>query len=157
MTIEMTAAAYRKMIGAPDIGLATQEVPSVRPEADEVIIAIPGQPCYSLSPNSRKHYMVKARDAKEAKARGFIACMGLPRVSGPVVIEWRIFLAKGVKLRDWDNMVPCLKPILDSFVISGVIDGDSPDIVRDATIEQFIWLDHYALTGKIVAIIRRAS
>ncbi len=160
MTETMTVDEYRKEMGLTPLNLATLdatlETASVRPEADEVVIVIVGEPAYTLSPNARVFWAVKAKDSLIARMLGWDACRDKARVSGPVQIEWRIFLDKGKRKLDRDNMHPCLKPFQDSFVTAGVLQNDSPDIVGDSTIDQVIWSNHKS-TPRIVAFIRRAS
>jgi hypothetical protein len=67
-------------------------------------------------------------------------------VHGPVVLTWTIFLGKSGRRMDIDNLTPCLKPCQDQLVLCKIIDGDTPDVVRQIVIaDQVLWATHRGL------------
>ena len=121
------------------------------------VISIPATPAYSLSPNSRKHWHVKARESVAAKTATYFASIGAEPVSGPVVLTWTVYKAKGRKTMDRDNLIPCLKPFMDSLVMVGIIDGDTPDVVKAIHVEQVSYQDHGGPLGEIEVRITPAQ
>ena len=147
-------------------GVLTFSAPSVKPllqrqgtmtvservAIGSVTLAIPGEPAWSFSPNGgRKHWAVKQ---KEIDAAGW-AVKGAEwwfhvgdepshdPFTGPVKLHWIIYLAKGGKRRDNDNVLPCLKPYQDALVREGIIGGDSPRYIpKMPTVEQIRWSEH---------------
>ncbi len=118
-----------------------------------VTLTIPGCPAYSLSPNSRSHWAVKQRETKEA--RWAVRCAieypylieGTPKPDlngrSPVKLRWTVYLAKGGKRRDADNMLACLKAHQDALHYWGVIPGDSPRWIPETPhVEQVTWSKH---------------
>jgi hypothetical protein len=123
---------------------------------ESLILKFPGTPAYALSPNSRKHWAVKARESKAAKWTVKATWMEEEResVSGPVTITWGIHLARRRKFMDKDNATATLKPYMDGLVECGIIEGDTPDIVTDIKIWQFLFkVDHPIEGGEIDCII----
>jgi len=113
------------------------------------VISIPANPAYSLSPNSRCHWSKKARETSELQHATYLACRDIPPVSGPVVLTWTIYKAKGRRTMDLDNIIPCVKPAQDQLVRSGIISADTPDIVRAIHVEQVSYQDHGGPLGEI--------
>lgn len=121
------------------------------------VISFPWQPAYSLSPNSRKHWRVQRQEARDAKWAVACAATGVAPVSGPVVLTWTVYKAKGRKTLDRDNLIPCLKPFMDGLVECGIIDGDTPDIVTAIYVEQVSYQDHGGPLGEIECRIEPAG
>jgi hypothetical protein len=120
--------------------------PSVAPLTEAVTVHIPSAPAYALSPNSRVHWRVKHRQSVAVKEATQMACIGVPALHGPVVLTWTIFLGKSGRRCDIDNLIPCLKPCQDMLALCGVIDGDTPDVVRQIVIaDQVLWATHRGL------------
>jgi hypothetical protein len=114
--------------------------------ARAVTLTIPGTPAYSLSPNSRKHWRIQRQESRDAKWRvrevyGPYTSRLVPH--GPVALTWTVFLAKGGRKRDVDNLVPCMKPFMDSLVDLEILDGDTPDIVQRIEVAQVPWSQHH--------------
>lgn len=119
--------------------------------ARSVVLGIAGTPCCSLSPNARCHWAVKQREIKDAEwavkgAEWWFHVGDEPShepFTGPVNLHWTVYLARGGKRRDNDNVLPCLKPFQDALVRQGIIGGDSPKwIPRMPTVEQILWSEH---------------
>lgn len=144
MTETMMAAHYRELMGLSEAGTLpdTMDLSGERVEVIWTEARIPGLPAYTLSPNSRVHWAVKAKDAAELKERTIGYCAANHHVSGPVRIFWTVYLAKRGRPRDRDNMLPCLKPAQDGLVARGYIDGDGPNVVVETSVEQVIWSEH---------------
>lgn len=124
--------------------------------ATTVTLTIPGCPAYSLSPNSRCHWAIKQRESRDVR-QSVMAMLSWHRVlvpfTVPVRLHWTVYLPKGGKKRDLDNLLPCLKPAQDQLVSSGVIPGDSPRwIPTTPTVEQIPWSKHKGEPKIIVRI-----
>jgi Holliday junction resolvase RusA-like endonuclease len=150
----------------PSIGLVARMSDSklAQPDPDDsfrsVTITIPGLPAYPLSPNARNHWAVKNRATEAARwaVKAEIAnhpdeC---PEVSGPVSIAWTVYLDRGGRKRDNDNMLACLKAHQDALVREGVICGDSPKWIPDTpTVKQVTWGTHKGDARIVVTITAR--
>jgi hypothetical protein len=67
-------------------------------------------------------------------------------------------LARRRKFMDKDNATATMKPYLDGLVECGIIEGDTPDIVTDITIWQFLYgVDHPIEGGEIDCIIEEVQ
>jgi hypothetical protein len=138
-----------------------------------VTIEIPGFPAYPLSPNARNHWAVKAR-ATEAAAWAVKAAVAdyvasrrppdwdcvyswqWPTVFGPVSLAWTVYLDRGGRKRDNDNMLACLKAHQDALVREGVIAGDSPKWIPETpTVKQVVWGQHKGEARIVVTITAR--
>ena len=129
-------------------------------------LTISGTPAYALSPNSRSHWRVKHRESREAKAlvricwsnmthgNGFTHAHPIP---GPVRLIWGINLAKRRKFMDRTNATATLKPFEDALVELGIIEGDTPDIVTDIQIHQFLYKEHGVAEGEIEVTIQEVT
>jgi Holliday junction resolvase RusA-like endonuclease len=110
------------------------------------VLVIPGTPAYSLSPNSRTHWAVKQRETRHARSLVMAVLSfrrDISRFTGPVQVAWTIYLPKGGKRRDTDNILPCCKPYLDQIVFAGIIPDDSPKYIPETpTVEQITWGEH---------------
>ncbi len=109
--------------------------------SDAIEITIPAGPAYSISPNSRSHWRVKHREAQELKQVTRYACPD-EVVVGPVNLHWTVYLGKGRRLCDRDNITATLKPAMDGLVAERVIFDDNQDVVRAITVDQVKWSDH---------------
>ena len=115
---------------------------------DAITFSIPCLPAYALSPNSREHWATKSAESRAARSTAQLAWFnhrfdtGQPPISGPVALTWTVFLPKRGKPRDIDNLIPCMKPLLDGLVDGLVIAGDTPDIVRRVDVAQVPWAEH---------------
>lgn len=130
--------------------------------ARSVSLTIPGTPAYALSPNSRAHWRVKHRESQAAKWAVKAAVwhdgeLHAVPIHGPVRLIWGINLAKRRKFMDRDNATATLKPFMDSLVDLGIIDGDTPDIVTDIKIHQFLYAEHGIAEGEIELTIQEAT
>jgi Holliday junction resolvase RusA-like endonuclease len=128
-----------------------------------VTLVIPGEPAYSLSPNSRSHWAVKQRETKDARWAvrcafpGEVPGIGEVVIPGPVRLRWIVYLAKRGKRRDADNMLASLKAHQDALAYWGVIGGDSPKFIPDTpTVDQIVWSDHKS-DPRIVVTIEEAT
>jgi hypothetical protein len=128
----------------------------------DFILTIPGTPAYGLSLNSREHWTKQrkaSRDAKWAVKAALAEAEHEGRawkepIHGPVTITWGIHLARRRKFMDKDNATATLKPFMDALVENGIIDGDTPDIVTDIKIVQFLYkVDHTVEEGEIDVIV----
>ena len=129
-----------------------------------VTLTIPGTPAYSLSPNARCHWAVKQRETREARwatelsLRERLYDWESDEFTGPVRIAWTVYLPKGGKRRDVDNLVPCFKPYLDQLVTSGILPGDSPKwIPEPPKVEQVLWSQHGCQPSIDVTITEAAT
>jgi hypothetical protein len=128
--------------------------------ARSVTLVIPGTPAYALSPNSRSHWRAKHRESIEARLATFAALQDATPdpatlcVHGPVRLIWGIHLAKRRKFMDRTNATATLKPFEDALVELGLIDGDTPDIVTDIKIHQFLYAEHGIAEGEIEVTIQ---
>lgn len=107
-------------------------------------ITIAGLPAYPLSPNARNHWAVK-RKATEAAGWAVRAAIDPDgqTFDGPVSLAWTVYLDRGGRKRDPDNMLACLKAHTDALVRNGIIPGDSPRwIPAVPTVEQVLWSKH---------------
>jgi Holliday junction resolvase RusA-like endonuclease len=147
----------------PRIGLVARMSDSklAQPDPDDsfrsVTITIPGLPAYPLSPNARNHWAVKNR-ATEAAAWAVKAAIAetRPEVSGPVSLAWTVYLDRGGRKRDNDNMLACLKAHQDALVRCGVIAGDSPKWIPETpTVKQVVWGTHKGESRIVVTITAR--
>jgi hypothetical protein len=137
----------------------TQPMPVIA-KRESLILTFPGTPAYSLSPNSRTHWAAKARESRDAKWTVKATWLEEPRepIKGPVTITWGIHLARRRKFMDKDNATATMKPYLDGLVECGIIEGDTPDIVTDITIWQFLYgVDHPIEGGEIDCIIEEVQ
>jgi len=137
--------------------------PSGDATARRVTLVIPGTPAYSLSPNSRTHWAVKQRETKEARRAvrcsmpGDVAGIWESLIVSPVKLRWTVYLAKGGKKRDNDNMLACLKAHQDGLVAWNLIPGDSPRWIPETpTVEQIVWSRHRS-DPKIIVTIEEAN
>ena len=88
-------------------------------------------PPKELHPNSRPHYMAKARATKqyrelvgwEAKAQN------IPALTAPVTAQC-VFCVKTMRLRDLDNLLASMKAAWDGLVDAGVLPGDHAEVLR---------------------------
>jgi hypothetical protein len=127
---------------------------------EKTIITIPGTPAYALSPNSRVHWRVKHKETAQAKHDTAYAIRyhEAEPIHGPVTIHWGIYLARRRRFMDRDNAIATLKPHMDQLVASGIIDADTPDIVIDIKITQFLYnVDHTVEAGEIDVVITPAQ
>jgi len=109
------------------------------------VLTFEGTPAYSLSPNSRSHWAVKRTESEAAgwAVKKAMAGKMFLQINRPVRLHWTVYLAKGGKRRDTDNMLPCLKAHLDHIVRSGLLPTDSPTCIPDTpTVEQVPWAKH---------------
>ena len=120
-------------------------------------ITIPSTPAYTLSPNSRAHWRVKHRESQEVKQITALSCRDAEPVHGRVSLIWTIFLPKRGKVRDLDNLVPCMKPAMDALVQAGIIDGDGPDVVERIYADQIPWAKHHIDDGRMAVGILPAG
>jgi Holliday junction resolvase RusA-like endonuclease len=114
-------------------------------EARTVTITIPGEPAWSLSPNARCHWAVKQRDKNEAQLALWAAIQGRKPMMflHPVRLHWTVYLRKGGKKRDIDNLLPCLKAHLDGMVAFDILYDDSTKWIPEMpTVEQVLWSNH---------------
>ena len=115
-------------------------------EPRTVMLTIPSVPAYSFSPNSRVHWSTKAREARFCRQQLMVALSWRRDITpfcGPVKIIWTVYLPKGRKSRDTDNIVPCFKPYLDQLVTAGVLPDDSPTYIPEVpTVVQIPWGSH---------------
>jgi hypothetical protein len=144
----------------PRIGLVARMSDSklAQPDPDDsfrsVTITIPGLPAYPLSPNARNHWAVKNR-ATEAARWSVRSALGdtFPTVDGPVSLAWTVYLDRGGRKRDQDNMIACLKAHQDALVFQGVIGGDSPRWIPETpTVKQIVWGSHHGEPKIVVTI-----
>jgi Holliday junction resolvase RusA-like endonuclease len=149
----------------PSIGLVARMSDSklAQPDPDDsfrsVTITIPGLPAYPLSPNARNHWAVKARATEAAAWAVKAAIVNIPiehdiEFDGPVSLAWTVYLDRGGRKRDNDNMLACLKAHQDALVREGVIAGDSPKWIPETpTVKQIVWGQHKG-EARIVVEIR---
>ena len=137
---------------------------STTTEPRTVTLTIPGTPAYSLSPNGgRKHWSVRYQETETVK--GFVAWAiaekfcGFPdQFRGPVRLHWTVYLDKGRKRLDNDNMLACLKAHQDGIVYRGVIPDDSPKWIPETpTVEQIAWGQHKGEPRIVVTITDAAT
>jgi hypothetical protein len=128
---------------------------SVAPLTEAVTVTIPGTPCFSYSPNTRTHWRVRAAEARAIKDATILACReaGSPQVHGPVELVWAIYTDRRRHEMDVTNAIACLKAHEDGLVQAGVIDGDTPNIVRSISVVQIPWADHRVNGGEIVLMV----
>ena len=129
-----------------------------------VSLTIPGMPAYALSPNSRCHWRVKHQESQAAKwaVKAALATYGMDVLTdwdfhGPVRLIWGINLAKRRKPMDRTNATATLKPFEDALVELGIIEGDTPDIVTDIQIHQFLYKEHGVAEGEIEVTIQEVT
>jgi Holliday junction resolvase RusA-like endonuclease len=125
-----------------------------------VTIEIPGLPAYPLSPNARNHWAVKARATEAARWAVKAAVANHPdeycTVDGAVSLAWTVYLDRGGRKRDNDNMLACLKSHQDALVREGVIAGDSPKWIPETpTVKQVVWGTHKGDARIVVTITAR--
>ena len=66
-----------------------------------------------------------------------------PRIAPQAKLHWTVYLAKGGKKRDADNMLASLKAHQDALVRYEIIGGDSPRWIPETpTVEQVTWGKH---------------
>jgi hypothetical protein len=137
------------------MGQEPMTAPSVAPLTEAVTITIAGTPCFSYSPNTRTHWRVRAREAREIKEATILACReaGSPQIHGPVTLEWHIAAAKRRQFMDRTNAIACLKAHEDGLVAAGVIDADTQDIVTDIYVGQHLWQTHKCNGGFVTVIV----
>lgn len=67
----------------------------------------------------------------------------MARVNEPVVITWTVYLGKGRRLQDRNNLLGGgLKRLQDELVKAGVISDDIPSVVLDPKLEQILFKEH---------------
>lgn len=127
-------------------------------------LTIPGTPAYAWSPNSRAHWRVKHQESEAVKWAVRLAWReamqrdpDLRPMHGPVRLIWGINLAKRRKFMDRTNATATLKIHEDALVELGIIDGDTPDIVTDIKIHQFLYTEHRIAEGEIEVTIMEAT
>lgn len=89
-------------------------------------------PPRDLSPNARPHWAVKAASAKNYR----YACMTLAlkarkgkRIALQAPVRAVVTFSCGTRMWDKDNCIAAFKAGLDGIVESGLIPGDSPDVL----------------------------
>lgn len=99
-----------------------------------ITIKIPVPP-KELRPNSRAHYMQKARMTKVYRETVAIIAMTGPRPKlKEAEIKFTLRLGNGCKQQDPDNVLGSLKAAVDGLVDAGVLAGDRQ--IRYAPVEQ---------------------
>ena len=92
-------------------------------------VIVPGVPGTALSPNSRVHWRVKARDVRQARAdtkhAGREGLCGYSFGSDPVDVRVRVLWPKGRKTMDPTNLAASLKPHLDGLTDCGAWRDDN--------------------------------
>jgi hypothetical protein len=100
-------------------------------------IEIPGRP---PTPNVRRHWRTIARDNAEWKGTASVVAAAAKR-------EWErrhgmrwhpledavvgvVFIVGTKAVRDWDNLIATLKPLLDGAVEAGILLDDSNRVIR---------------------------
>jgi hypothetical protein len=147
---EMSSAEWRELMGLPPAG----SLPEVRelpgnPVLDAVSIIIYVSIPRELSPNwspqgTTDAWRIKKRHAdKLADITQHTLANFQVTVPSPVTIGWWVYHGKGRQLQDRNNLLGGgLKRIQDEIVRAGIIEDDSPDILLDATLEQYLWKEH---------------
>ena len=134
---------------------------STTTEPRTVTLTIPGTPAYSLSPNARCHWAVKRDDGDRLRWAVKKANGDAGRYSSymtPVRLHWVVYLERGGKRRDNDNVLSCLKPAQDQLSQEGIIAGDSPRHIPEMpTVEQITWSKHKGEPRIVVTITDAAT
>lgn len=96
---------------------------------------IPGGADGCSAPNARCHHMQRYRESQVARqAAYFCAAHALSRSDavpghGPIALHWTVFLGRGKRRRDADNVIAALKPYCDGiFDALGRNDADVVEI-----------------------------
>ena len=84
-----------------------------------------------MSANDRPHWALKARQTKALRSEAYLRAMGehIPNLDGFCDVQL-IWIPKGRRRRDEENLNPTLKAVVDGLVDAGVLTDDTPDLVR---------------------------
>tara|TARA_B100001094_G_scaffold289115_1_gene305803 strand:- start:158 stop:559 length:402 start_codon:yes stop_codon:yes gene_type:complete len=93
------------------------------PERIEIILSIPSNP---LKPNSRPHYMAKARAVKAYRNAAFLlAKLKAPATPWSGCLVYTTWYFKTNRRRDRDNLLASMKPAFDGIADAKVVDDDA--------------------------------
>jgi hypothetical protein len=99
-----------------------------------VEIRIGGRP---PTPNSRRHYMVVAKENRDWADRARAAAIdALGDDVGPPIKRAELEITFVVATRidhDWDNLIASTKPLTDGLVLAGLLADDSERVIRRIT------------------------
>ena len=90
--------------------------------AATLVVVVPLTDDDCLGQNARCHHFARARQAKALRTAARLATVSvinggasIPELEERVALTWTVFLAKGRKQRDADNMIGVLKPAQDGM------------------------------------------
>jgi hypothetical protein len=104
------------------------------PALRTVEITIPGRP---PTPNSRRHFMVVAKENRAWADRARAAAIHSTGGNiGPAMKAAELEITFVVATRidhDWDNLIASTKPLTDGLVLAGLLADDSERVIRRIT------------------------
>ena len=118
----------------PPPGLAFAPTARLRNGGRELALWLPRVPASVEGPNGRS-WKVRSRAAVEWRELVATALADLeqdrPRGWSPVQVRYAVHLPPGRRAMDRDNLVACMKPVLDGLARGAVIPDDSPEHVPE--------------------------